>query len=547
MLIGIVHQGDRHDDVLDTIAVEVPRCTEHRLGTEDRGCQHGRRQRQLDGRIRRKGTARRAAELNPHKAGLQEIRGTQRTLELQLILRRSPIIADRRHEIRAGDVHRIRIADVAQRDHRRPVAGIGGSDRTRRSIGRDVNDVDVSRIDLDRVGPRIKIGCARKPFTALNVQQVLGRHAGESLDRLDRQGIVRIRQHRGKQRRHQARWLPGQPGRRQLLDREHRIRQQGVAGQGELAAGGLGIDQVPVLMIARVEIEQLGRGQRDRCRERRRVVPRRHASSCHPFRPVRFDGCLARDHVVSGAAGDVVPARSALKEVIPGSAIQDIVAGAAEQAVVPVAAANDQVGIRPLRPVFRIDTPLAPPDQILRIGMDFVVAGPRIEHGLLGVEGRVEGVVLPVRRGIRVVEDELLTSEIPDTAGHFVAVQERVPADRHVVRHRQTVPVQITAQVEDLIMAVAAIEPIAERRDIGFLTGCSHSSLSRLRRRQPVGQDLVDVVPAAAPQQVARLAIEAAGQHVIPWPADDPILTCPALQDVVPWAAQQNVFARPVP
>ena len=73
---------------------------------------------------------------------------------------------------------------------------------------------------------------------------------------------------------------------------------------------------------------------------------------------------------------------------------------------------------------------------------------------------------------------------------------------RHVVRHRLAEAVQVAAEEQHLVRAGAAVEAVAERRD--------ERALRPLDERQPVGDELEDVVAALAEEQVARLAVEAA-------------------------------------
>ena len=131
--------------------------------------------------------------------------------------------------------------------------------------------------------------------------------------------------------------------------------------------------------------------------------------------------------------------------------------------------------------------------------------------------------------------DETLVRRVPLQRSEFVAVQEAVPADRHVVGYDATEPVEVAAEEQHAIIARAAVEAIGQRRDEGVR--------GALDERQAVGQQLEGVVAVAAEEQVLGLPVVAAGEHIVAGLAEDPVLAGAALQHVVAGAAEDHIAA----
>ena len=94
---------------------------------------------------------------------------------------------------------------------------------------------------------------------------------------------------------------------------------------------------------------------------------------------------------------------------------------------------------------------------------------------------------------------------------------------------------QVAAQEQDLVIAGIAEEEIVKAGHIGLLCSCY--------QRQRIGNQLEDVIALATKQQVAELPVEPAGQHVVAWPAKNPVFPRPADEHVIAFAAQDHVAA----
>ena len=117
------------------------------------------------------------------------------------------------------------------------------------------------------------------------------------------------------------------------------------------------------------------------------------------------------------------------------------------------------------------------------------------------------------RHPCRLLDDhlfELLLVRIPDAAGRLVSLEDRVPADRDVVGHLAALAVEIAAQEEHGVGAVAAVELVGRRGTDRVLPGCAHAGERRTGAHEPIGEDLEGVVVPFAPHQVGSLPVEAA-------------------------------------
>ena len=145
---------------------------------------------------------------------------------------------------------------------------------------------------------------------------------------------------------------------------------------------------------------------------------------------------------------------------------------------------------------------------------------------------------------------EFLVGDVPHLVGELVAVQEAVPADGGKVRHVAAGPVGVAAQEQHAVIARAAVEALVVGRHEGvgrgLLEGRHEGVLVALEQRQVVRDDLEGVVARFTKQQVRGLAVQAAGQHVIARPAEDPVLAGATGQDVVARATQDHVAAHRV-
>ena len=161
------------------------------------------------------------------------------------------------------------------------------------------------------------------------------------------------------------------------------------------------------------------------------------------------------------------------------------------------------------------------------------------------IEDRVHGIVQGIadltvhRRPLRRVDDvlghrELLVGDVPGQRRELVPVQEPVPPDRHVVGHRPAQAIEIAAEEQHPVLARSAVHVVGERRD--------ERRVRALDEGQAVRLELEGVVARLAEQEVFRLPVEAARDHVVARTTEDPVLARSALQRVVALAADDDVL-----
>ncbi len=176
---------------------------------------------------------------------------------------------------------------------------------------------------------------------------------------------------------------------------------------------------------------------------------------------------VARDQVVAVAADQLVVALAAGDEVQAAAAVDAVVERPAEQAVVAVAAADvERPDQRALLEVPARDAPLrfGVGKEEPGIAVHFVVAGARVDDGLLHIARLVEDELLIEDAGIGVAH-EFLVGDVPDLAGELVAVEDGVEADGDEVVDRPSETVEVAAQELDLVPAGPAVEEVGQGRD----------------------------------------------------------------------------------
>jgi len=119
----------------------------------------------------------------------------------------------------------------------------------------------------------------------------------------------------------------------------------------------------------------------------------------------------------------------------------------------------------------------------VRVAADLVATGSRIDDRpfdpcrLVEDESLGEDFAMIAR-----LCQEALVRRVPHQTRELVAVENRVIANRHAVRNRQAVAVEVAAEEENAVVAGSAVEALAEGRDEGVVDldagkcGCRHSS-----------------------------------------------------------------------
>ena len=226
---------------------------------------------------------------------------------------------------------------------------------------------------------------------------------------------------------------------------------------------------------------------------------------------------MPREQVVAVAAGDGVIAGPAEDKIQSRSPADDIVVGTAVETVISVAAPDLQCRDQPaLLLIAWRETPFALGlrELVFGITMDLVIARPGVDDRAFDVARLI--IALGLCKGtIRAVPDKFLIGDIPDQTGEFVTMNFGVVANRYVIRHGIAEPVEIAAQEQHLIVAGAAVEAVAQRRD--------QRALRAFNKGEPVREKLEDVVACFAEQQVAGLPVEPAGEDIVACSAKDPV------------------------
>ena len=132
--------------------------------------------------------------------------------------------------------------------------------------------------------------------------------------------------------------------------------------------------------------------------------------------------------------------------------------------------------------------------------------------------------------------DEFLVGLIPDQGSELVTVQDAVVTHRHLVRHRPAQAVVVATQEQHAVVAGITVQAVDEGRDVGLAGILGH--------RQFVRDQLEGVVTLVAEQQVRCLPVQAARDHVVAGPAEDPVLAHATLEHVIAGAAEDHVLAH---
>ena len=179
-----------------------------------------------------------------------------------------------------------------------------------------------------------------------------------------------------------------------------------------------------------------------------------------------------------------------------------------------------------------------------RVGANHVVARLRVELRLLDVARLIERELLLINlQAVRGRRAERLRADVPNQAAEFVAMQRRVVLDRREVRDVEAAPIRVAPQKQHSVVARPAGKQVAGRGQNRRRRGIEDCVRLVELQRQRVGNDLERVVASASEQQIGRVAISAAGDHVVARLAEDPILARAAAQDVIAVAAENHVAA----
>ena len=311
-------------------------------------------------------------------------------------------------------------------------------------------------------------------------------------------------------------------------DVDHFARQPPGLRLAEAVRGARSVENVPIAVIAKIQVEiidQLICGDwADVGSEVEVVVSAGGSVADHRLVAIRRRHDVASENVVSSSAVDQVIAAAASNEIDARAAIDVICFGAAEELVVAIAAADFEPGdARALLQISRSDAPGLAAENIACIGMHDIVAGPRVNHGVLDVLRLVENKVLrelPIWIG-----NEALIGNIPEQAGEFVAVEECVVTNRNRIRNGTSISVEITTEEQNLIVAWPAVEAVAQRRNASPRSACDE--WKRIR------DELKDVIAFLPKEQVAGLPIQPAAENVVAGTTEDPIFTRTAGKNVV--------------
>src|SRR5262245_42914426 len=92
-----------------------------------------------------------------------------------------------------------------------------------------------------------------------------------------------------------------------------------------------------------------------------------------------------------------------------------------------------------------------------------------------------------------------------------------VVSDCDEVWHGLIEAIEIAAKEQDLVVAVATVETIAQRGN--------ERALGSFDQRKFVGNDLENVVATFAEEQIAGLPVQAAGDDVVARPAKNPLFS----------------------
>ena len=137
-----------------------------------------------------------------------------------------------------------------------------------------------------------------------------------------------------------------------------------------------------------------------------------------------------------------------------------------------------------------------------------------------------------------------LRPHVPHAARDLVAVEDRVPTHGYRVVDAAAEGIEVAAEHQDAVVPHASVEAVGRGGEDRLLRVCTNPRESVLRRHEPVGEHLEGVVALATEEEVRRLSIEAAREHVVAGTAEDPVLARAALQDVVTSAADDDVVTR---